>query len=274
MNKSKKKGIGIGTGKKKVLGETVKANSGGSNTVPNPYSQPQPYTYPRQDGMTAKEKVQYSLFGIIVVGGAVIIGRKWVKKAVSGNEQQKTLEDGSIATYAKQIKMAFDNDGWWGTNTGALRDVVRQIPDKSSFDKVMTSYQRLYSSSLLGDMQKALKSTEYNEMLAIVSAKPDRNKGSNNQSSLPGQSATSKQLQEWAKRLKAAFDIKYGIFPGTDNDAIKAVFLEIPTQAVFEQLKQTYQTIYGNELLKDLKSELEFWEYDPMMQLIFSKPNV
>ena len=249
VKKTKKSGLGIGQ-------EIV------------PYKPP--YAYPPiQDGMTTKETIQYSLAGIIVVGGAVIIGRKFIKKEVTGKEQQKTLEDGSIATYAKQIKMAFDNDGysWWGSNVSALRDVLRQIPDKASFDRVVKSYQRLYNNPMLGDMQKALKSSEYDEMIAIVSAKPDR------YNSQTGLSVTNKQLQEWSKRLKAAFDLTHGIFPGTDNDAIKAVFLEVPTQSVFEQVKQTYQTMYGNELLKDLKSKLFYWDYDPMMKLIFSKPN-
>ena len=225
---------------------------------------PAPYQGNQGDGFTLKEKIQYSLLGIIVIGGAFLVGRSIVRKAESKAEQKKTLEEGSAPTYAKQIKMAFQNDGWPGTNKDALRQAVRDIPDKSQFRKVMTSYQRLYHSSMLGDMQKALKSTEYDEMLYIVSAKPEVYK--------PNQGITADQLQAWAKRLKAAFDIKYGIFPGTDEDAIKAVFLEIPTQAAFSQVGVVYKSIYGNDLIADLKSELEFWEYDPMMQIINSKP--
>ena len=36
--------------------------------------------------------------------------------------------------------------------------------------------------------------------------------------------------EDTAKRLKAAFDKSYGFMPGTDEEAIKAVFSEIPTQ--------------------------------------------
>jgi hypothetical protein len=219
-----------------------------------------------EQGFTLKEKIQYSLLGIIVVGGAFMIGRNIVKKAEANSEQKKTLEEGSTPTYAKQIKMAFQNDGWPGTNKDALRQAIRDIPDKRDFRKIMTSYQRLYNSSLLGDMQKALKSTEYDEMLYIVSAKPEVYNPNMQQQLTTG------QLQAWAKRLKAAFDIKYGIFPGTDEQAIKAVFLEIPTQAVFNQVGVAYKSLYGNDLIADLKSELEFWEYDPMMQIISSKP--
>jgi len=235
----------------------------GYNNGVIPYRQPMA---PAEQGFSLKEKIQYSLLGIIVIGGTFLIGRNIVKKSVAKNEQRKTLEDGSVPTYAKQIKMAFHNDGWPGTDKDALRQAIRDIPDKKEFRKVMTSYQKLYNSSMLGDMQKALKSTEYDEMLYIVSAKPETYNPQR------PQQLTMEQLQAWAKRLKAAFDIKYGIFPGTDENAIKAVFLEIPTQEVFNQVGVVYKSLYGNDLTADLKNELEFWEYDPMMQIITSKP--
>ncbi|MBS1773428.1 MAG: hypothetical protein JST82_11270 [Bacteroidetes bacterium] len=216
--------------------------------------------------LTASERIKYSLLGIIVLGGTVIIGRNMVKKAVAKNEQRKSLNDGSSATYAKQLKMAFENDGWWGTNKEQVRDTMRAIPSKSEFRKVMQSYQKMYNRVLLADMQSELKSTEYNEMLSIISAKPEHY----NPNAPPKISIA--QLQGWAKRLKAAFDITYGIFPGTDEPAIKAVFLEIPSQSTFNSLRIIYRQQYGNDLLQDLQSELEFWEYEPMIQIIKSKP--
>ena len=216
-------------------------------------------------GFSLKEKIQYSLAGIIIAGGAFLIGKNLIKKALSKNEQSKTLDDGNAPTYAKQIKMAFHNDGWPGANVKALRQILRDIPNKSDFKKVMVSYQRLYNSSLLADMQGALKSTEYNELLYIVSAKPDN--GTSNNTTL-----SQEQINDWAKRLKSAFDMTYGPIPGTDEEAIKAVFLEIPSQAVFNSVAVAYKALYGNDLTTDLKSELEFWEYNPMMQVILSKP--
>jgi len=217
-------------------------------------------------GLTTKEKIQYSLLGLVLAGGTVFFISRAVKKARTSSEQGKTLEDGNAPTYAKRIKMAFDNDGWWGTDKDALRLAVREIPSKSEFRKVMVSYKKLYNSSLLGDMQSELKSTEYNEMLSIVSVKPE--------TSQPGGTGqtTAQQIAGWAKRLKAAFDIYYGPIPGTDEPAIKAVFIEIPDQSVFQQVAVSYQKQFGSGLIADLKSELEFWEYGPMMQLILSKP--
>ena len=221
-----------------------------------------------EEDFTAKEKVQYSLLGIVVLGGSFFMGRKLVRSVRSNSIEKQTYEEGTPATYAKQIKMAFDNDMWfgWGTNEEALRKTLRVIPSKAEFRKVINAYQALYARSMMKDMQDELTSTEYNEMLAIIAAKPDR--------FIKGEQAQIGQLQylSWAKRLKAAFDIKYGPFPGTDEDAIKAVFLEIPTQAVFAEVGRAYAGEYSQDLIKDLKSELEFWEYDPMMKIITAKP--
>ena len=220
-----------------------------------------------QPGFTVKEKIQYSMLGIILLGGTVVIGRKIIKNAIAKNEQNKTLEEGSAPAYAKQIKMAFDNDGWWGTDKDALRAAIRAIPSKGEFRKVMASYKKLYNGNLLADMQDELKSTEYGEFLSIISVKPE-NYNTNTQREISIDS-----LQGWAKRLKAAFDISYAGIPGTDEPAIKAVFLEIPSKTVFNQVAAVYQSLYGASLIEDLKGELEFWEYDPMLQIINSKPN-
>lgn len=215
--------------------------------------------------LTVREKIQYSLLGVLVLGGAVMLGRTIVKKATASNEQRKTYTEGNTATYAKQIKMAFDNDGWWGTDKDVLRQVVRVIPSKGEFRKVMTSYQKLYGRNLLADMQGELKTTEYNEILAIISTKPEHGEETVNE-------VTAEKLQSWAKRARAAFEISYGPFPGTDEPAIRAVFLEIPTQEAYRKMAAVYQSMYGNSFTGDLKSELELWEYAPMMQLISGKP--
>ena len=217
---------------------------------------------------TTKEKIQYTILGVLVLGGSFFIGRILVRTAKSNTEEKKTYEEGSDATYAKQIKMAFDNDMWfgWGTDESALRKTIRAIPSKDEFRKVINSYQNLYSRSMMKDMQDELTSTEYNEMLAIISGKPERYvRGAL-------QAIGIIQYQSWARRLKAAFDITYGPFPGTDEDAIKAVFMEIPSQVAFTQVGRAYKQEYGKDLISDLKGELEFWEYAPLMQIINTKP--
>ena len=220
------------------------------------------------DEFTLKETITYSLLGVIVLGGSFFVGRSMIRKARSNNEERKTYEEGNEATLAKQLKMAFDNDMWfgWGTDEEAIRKTLRAVPSKEYFRKVINSYQKLYARSLMKDMQDELTSTEYNEMLAIINAKPDRG------NTLIDPSLSAQQFLSWAKRLRAAFKITYGWFPGTDEDAIKAVFMEIPTQVAFGQVALAYKNEYGDDLMKDLQSELEFYEISPMLNIIAKKP--
>jgi len=149
-----------------------------------------------KDKLTVKEKILYGAGGLVLLGGGFFLVRKWVLNAISNHEEKKTLEEGTPATFAKQIKMAFENDGWLGTDTTALRNALREIPDRNTFDKVVKSYQKLYNSNLMYDLSDELQTTEYNEMLQIIDAKPEK----------VGQGAVQLNYEAWAKRLKAAMD--------------------------------------------------------------------
>lgn len=223
-----------------------------------------------QDDFTLKEKLAYSLVGLVVLSGSFFIGRSIVRNARSSSEQKKTYEDGNAPAFAQQLKMAFENDNYfgWGTDEEAVRSVIRKVPSKDFFKQVINSYQKLYARSLMADLKDELETSEYNEMLAIIAGKPDKISGDYKPI------ITQQQYLAWAKRLKAAFDITYWFMPGTDEGAIKAVFTEIPTQTDFAKVAETYKKEYGNDLINDLKSELEFWEYSPMMDIINNKPKV
>jgi predicted acetyltransferase len=157
--------------------------------------------------------------------------------------------------------MAFENDGWPGTDTESLRSTLREIPSKEEFAKVVKSYQKLYNGNLIKDMSDELQSTEYNEMLQILAAKPDKK----------GQAPSPIAYTAWAKRMKAAFDKEYGFFGGTDAEAIIAVFNEIPTQTAFVKVAVEYKRLYGTNMLEDMKSESEFGQYDDWMKIITAK---
>ena len=223
-----------------------------------------------QDQFTLEEKIKYGILGLMVIGGSFFIGRAIIRKARATSEEKKTYEEGNAATYAKQIKMAFENDMWWGwgTDEEALRRAIRAIPSKDEFRKVINSYQKLYARSLMADMQSDLTTSEYNEMLAIIAIKPEKG-------TMPVQVQLSPhQYQSWAKRLRSAFEVStWGFLPyGTDEDAIKAVFMEMPTQAAFFETAKAYNQLYGDDLLSDLKGELEYWEWGQMISIIENKP--
>lgn len=226
---------------------------------------PIPYTNQHEsEDISLKEKVIYSLLAAAGITGVIVLGKKLIDKQISNKAHSKSFENGSPETFAKQIKMAFENDGYFGTDTNALRNVLIQVKSKDELNKVYKAYQKEFGSSMYKDMSDELQATEYNEMLQIMEGKPQKT----------GQAPAANQYVAWAKRLKAAFDKTYSFIPGTDEDAINAVFTEIPTHAAFVNVGKAYSQAYGESLIDALKAELEFWEYTDYMKIIIAKPKV
>lgn len=219
------------------------------------------HTKDENGGMSLKEKLIWSVLGAAGVTGLVVVVKKFVINKIEDKAHAKSFEDGTPQTIAKQIKMAFDNDGYWGTDVKALRIVLSNIKSKVQLKKVFDAYTNEYHRNMYKDMSDELETSEYNEMLEIIAAKPTKE----------GQAPTNNQYTAWAKRLKAAFDKTYGFISGTDETAIKAVFNEIPTQHAFIQVGVAYQKEYGENLITALKGELEIWEYGDYMKIITTK---
>lgn len=213
------------------------------------------------EGMSLKTKIGLSLLSAAGLGGLIWLGNRFIKNKVEDKAHSKSFEDGTPETIAKQIKMSFENDGYWGTDIQKLRNVLIDINSKQQLNLVFKAYKKEYHRNMYEDMSDELQSSEYNEMLQIMAAKPEK----------VGQAPTSNQYIAWAKRLKAAFDKTYSFISGTDEPAIKAVFNEIPTQTAFIQVGVAYKKEYGEDLITALKSELEYWEYPEYMKLIISK---
>ncbi len=218
---------------------------------------------PAQDKLNLKEIVIYSTLGLVVAGGTIFLLSKAVRKQVANTQEKKSLDVDSSASVAKQIRMALDNDMWfgWGTDEEALRKVIRDIPSKDEFKKVAASYKKLYGNPLTADLQGDLSTAEYNEMMAIIAGKPEK-KGDK----------VAYNHTAAAVRLYNAMSILYGIFPGTDEDAIKAVFMEIPTQADYKKIESAYYKKYGNILQDDLEGDLSQSYIDEYMGILHKKP--
>lgn len=214
-----------------------------------------------ENKINIKEIVIYSAVGLLLVGGSIYLGSKLIRTGIANTEEKKSLDTTSASTTAKQLKMAFDNDGWWGTDEEALRRILRSIPTKDFYKEVAGSYKKLYGSPLTKDMQDELTSTEYEEMMMIVASKPEKK----------GDAPTLNYLA-WAKRIRAAVSVYYGIFPGTDEDAIKSVFLEIPTQDAFKKVQAAYVKEFGDTLMYDLEGDLSQDYIDEYMAIIKKKP--
>ena len=215
-----------------------------------------------ENKMSVKEKILYTFLGVGGVIGLTWWGTHKIKKSIENKAQAKSFNDGTPQTIAKQMQMALNIDGWLPADTKAIRTILVGIKSKAELKTVFDAFTTEYHRNMYKDMSKALSLSEYNEMLQIMQGKPDK----------LGQVPYLAQYNAWAKRLKAAFDKKYGFIPGTDEDAIKAVFNEIPTQTAFINVGKAYNKLYSANLITDLKSELEFYEYGDYMKIITTKP--
>ncbi|MBI3136045.1 MAG: hypothetical protein HYZ14_15315 [Bacteroidetes bacterium] len=207
--------------------------------------------------------------GISLIAATLIyFAAKRIRKIAAAKKESKSLGEDKHATWAKQIKNAFDNDGWWGTDTAALRKTLREIPSMEDFTKVVSSYKTLTAGEeeLISRMTDELRQTEYDEMLAIINSKPKKAKDAK-------AGAVIYDPHGWAKRLNAAVNYRGGgLFWGTDEDAITAVILEMPTQMAFFDTATAYKQDFGTLLMDDLIGDLSFGEVAEYTRMIKEKP--
>jgi hypothetical protein len=196
------------------------------------------------------------ILGISVVSLITIkFARSKIQNLIANQTENNSFGNDQYATWAKQLKMAFENNGWWGTDEQAIRQVLVEVPSKEGFRKIQVAYRKLYKGkNLIEDMTGELKSTEFNEMLAILQSKPEKTRDA--------KEGFIYDPNGWAKRLYNAMSIYYmGIFPATDEDAIRAVFREMTNQQAFVETATAYQILYGNKLEEDLDGDLN-WTMD------------
>ena len=206
---------------------------------------------------------QRKLFASLIAAG-ITVGVVWliiwlaykkVKKFRADREESKAFGNSKHATWAKQFMQAFENDSaWgWGTDEALVRQTMRAIPSKEDFDKVAASYKtQTKGGNLIQDLSSELSSTEYEEMLAIKNSKPAKAKDVK-----PGQKIY--DPEGWARRLHAAVNYHYWTgMPGTDDEAIRAVFSEMPTQQAFYATATKYLKFYGTHLWDDLDGDLDW----------------
>jgi len=115
----------------------------------------------------------YSALGLGTATGVVLLIRHFYKKAKKNKVEKNSLTEGDPATYARQLKMAFENDNWmgWGTNNEMVMQVFHSMPSKATYQKVQNAYATLYNRSLTADLEDELSSEEYNQVVSILSTK-------------------------------------------------------------------------------------------------------
>ena len=118
--------------------------------------------------------IQYSVLGLAVAGGMVglyYFGRSRVKRLQSRYAESEAMDPGAAAHFAKRLKMAFDNDGWWGTDEEAVYRVMREIPSRSHYHQVQRAYRRMYDRELNADLEDELDSREMGIVQEILALK-------------------------------------------------------------------------------------------------------
>ena len=120
-----------------------------------------------------KTAVIYSSLGVGTATGLFFLTRSVLRKVRATQSEKHSLEEGDPATFAKQLKMAFENDNYfgWGTNLKIVKQVFNNLPSKSMYSKVQREYMKLYNKSLNADLEGELSSDEYNELIRILNAK-------------------------------------------------------------------------------------------------------
>jgi hypothetical protein len=129
---------------------------------------------------TDAEKIQdlktvmiYSSLGVGTATGLFMLVRHFYKKSQANRSEKHSLEEGDPATYAKQLKMAFDNDNYmsWGTDEEAVTKVFEELPSRKMYERVQKEYFRMYNKSLNADLEEELSSDEYNNLIRLLNAK-------------------------------------------------------------------------------------------------------
>src|ERR1700761_2483903 len=104
------------------------------NQVVVPYSHP---PEPAKTGLNDTDKMfirigAYTL-GSAMLGAGLFFGvRAIIRHYVANKSESKSLNDDSSENLAKRLKMAFDNNGLWGTDVEQVRSVFMAIPSKEA----------------------------------------------------------------------------------------------------------------------------------------------
>lgn len=223
-----------------------------------------PYQQKAAGSGTAKTLLWAGL-GAAGLTAAILIGRKLILNTIENRNEGKTLEEGSPHAYAKQFKMAFENDLVLdlGTDEHSVYATMQKIASKDEYKKTAAAYTKLYHQPLEEDLYSELTSDEYNYVMALLAAKPEKT---------GQQAAETLPLVQWSKALYDAFEYTILGMPGTDEDAINEVIGKVPTLSAFTKLAQRYAGIYNQNLLTRLRDELTDEEYNQVMLSLSKKP--
>ena len=221
--------------------------------------------------MTSKDVAIYAGIGL----GLYFLLKKGYLNTVKSTFEQTALQTGSASAFAKQFKLAFDNDNALGagTNEALFFNTLYAIPDKETYEAVMKAYKGLYNRNLNSDIESELDSTEYQKALSILNKKAGKASAGVVKQSQTSTNAFTDSEKRYAERLYNAF-FKGGFFGmNVDEVAIFKVINEIPTKKVFYNVRdKAYPFLFDNRVLVwDLKANLSSSEYKKFNDILAKK---
>ena len=106
--------------------------------------------------------------------GTFLAIRALVRNFKQDLQERHALTKGNPAAFATQLKMAFENDNFfgWGTDEERVFQTLEAIPDWSTWLKVQRAYRDLNSGrNLATDLQEELNSEEFDRAMQIINSK-------------------------------------------------------------------------------------------------------
>ena len=108
------------------------------------------------------------------LGVGVFMGiRALVKKFKRDIRERQVLTEGNPASYAVQLKMAFENDNafGWGTDEELVFRTLELIPNANIMRRALNAYRDLHGSNLSADLTNELTTEEFAIALEIINSK-------------------------------------------------------------------------------------------------------
>ena len=124
--------------------------------------------------VSVSSQVTSTLLGAGVAAGVFLGIRAVVNNFKQDVQERQALTEGSPAAFATQLKMAFENDNYfgWGTDEQRVYDTLELIPNWSTWLKVQRAYRDLYTGrNLASDLKEELDSEEYAIAFNIINSK-------------------------------------------------------------------------------------------------------
>lgn len=114
------------------------------------------------------------LWGVGLAGIAILAANVFINRSRKNDAYKKSLDEGAPESFATRLRMAFENDGWWGTDNKEVFDVFNEIQTNSVYKMVQQKYDAKYGRNLNSDLESELSTNELNRVRAMLSLKPDQ----------------------------------------------------------------------------------------------------